>query len=56
MASSVISEHFDGYSTTVSRCMEAAGAADLLAEGRPVMLEPNLINNWTGRRAGELSR
>ena len=44
MNHSVISETFTGYSTTVQRCMAAAGAADLFATGRPVMLKPNLIN------------
>lgn len=40
----VIRTTFTSYETTVGRCMEAAGAADVLAGGRPVMLKPNLIN------------
>ena len=42
---SVISEPFVDYETTVSRCMDATGAAELLAGGRPVMLKPNLVND-----------
>lgn len=41
----VINEPFIDYDTTVSRCMDAAGAGALLADGRPVMLKPNLVND-----------
>lgn len=44
MPEMVISEIFSDYETSVTRCMAAGGAADLLAAGRPVMLKPNLIN------------
>ncbi len=40
----VIRTTFTSYETTVGRCMETAGAADLPGGGRPVMLKPNLIN------------
>lgn len=35
---------FSDYESTVCLCMTEAGAADLLNDGRPVMLKPNLIN------------
>jgi uncharacterized protein (DUF362 family) len=38
-------ELFTSYADTVDQCMAAAGAAALLAEGRPVMLKPNLVND-----------
>ena len=41
----VVAWRFDGYADTVSGCMTDAGAADLLASGRPVMLKPNLVND-----------
>ncbi len=40
----VISEKFDNYEASVNRAMTAGGAADLLGNGRPVMLKPNLVN------------
>jgi len=40
----VVQERFDGYADTVNRCMDTAGAASLLSNGRPVMLKPNLVN------------
>lgn len=40
----VVSEAFDRYAHTVDACMRAGGAAALLADGRPVMLKPNLVN------------
>ncbi len=36
---------FQSYETTVSECMAAGGAGDLLAADKPVMLKPNLIND-----------
>lgn len=45
MSQSVISEPFVDYDTTVAQCMQRAGAADLLAGDRPVMLKPNLVND-----------
>ncbi len=44
MGQSVVSEIFSNYKTSVGRCMKAGGASALLANGRPVMLKPNLIN------------
>jgi len=44
MTEMVASEIFTSYDTSVGRCMAAGGAAHLLADGRPVMLKPNLIN------------
>jgi uncharacterized protein (DUF362 family) len=41
----VVSKKFTSYAVSVGRCMAAAGAAGLLAEGRPVMLKPNLVND-----------
>ena len=43
--SSVVSEPFVDYETTVSRCMDIAGVVNLLGDGRPIMLKPNLVNN-----------
>jgi uncharacterized protein (DUF362 family) len=42
---SVVNEVFRGYPETVEKSLHAAGAAALLASGRPVMLKPNLIND-----------
>jgi hypothetical protein len=42
---SVISEPFIDYETTVTRCMDIAGALNLLGDGRPIMLKPNLVND-----------
>jgi uncharacterized protein (DUF362 family) len=44
MSQKIICELFTSYEATVARCMAAGGAADLLRDGRPVMLKPNLIN------------
>lgn len=44
MSQQVVSETFIDYEASVGRCMAAAGAAELLADGRPVMLKPNLVN------------
>lgn len=41
----VINEPFIDYDTTVSRCLDAAGARGLLEDGRPIMLKPNLVND-----------
>lgn len=35
---------FESYDQSVPRCMTEAGAAEVLKNGRPVMLKPNLIN------------
>jgi len=43
MDDTVASEVFSSYDTSVGRCMLAGGATRLLADGRPVMLKPNLI-------------
>lgn len=43
--SPVISLPFADYASTVDECMAAAGAANLLADGRPVLLKPNLVND-----------
>ena len=40
-----IDEPFIDYDITVHRCMSAAGIVDVLADGRPVMLKPNLVND-----------
>lgn len=45
MEFNVITEPFTNYRETVARCMLKAGEHDLLAEGRPVMLKPNLVND-----------
>lgn len=45
MITNVVTENFTSYGVSVGRCMAAAGAAALLAEGRPVMLKPNLVND-----------
>lgn len=44
MPADVTDALFTDYPETVDRCMSAAGAAALLADGRPVMLKPNLVN------------
>lgn len=41
----VINQPFTDYESAVSLCMESAGAAELLADGRPVMLKPNLVTD-----------
>ena len=41
---SVAIETFSDYAQSVGACMAAGGIATLLADGRPVMLKPNLIN------------
>ncbi|MFH0998025.1 MAG: DUF362 domain-containing protein [Pseudomonadota bacterium] len=43
MGGEVISMEFAGYEETVDQCLEAAGAARVIADGRPVMLKPNLV-------------
>jgi uncharacterized protein (DUF362 family) len=45
MDQNVIIEVFSSYDVSVERCMAAGGAAELLIDGRPVMLKPNLIND-----------
>lgn len=40
----VASEIFTRYDLSVGRCMAAGGAAEVLMDGRPVMLKPNLVN------------
>ena len=40
----VISKSFSSYETTVQKCLDAAGAAQLLTNRKPVMLKPNLVN------------
>jgi uncharacterized protein (DUF362 family) len=45
MNPSVVSKTYTSYAISVDPCMAAAGAAALLAEGRPVMLKPNLVND-----------
>jgi uncharacterized protein (DUF362 family) len=45
MNPSVVSKKYISYAVSVDRCMASAGAAVLLAEGRPVMLKPNLVND-----------
>lgn len=44
MAAEVIQETLSRYSQTVKCCMERAGIEKLLADKRPVMLKPNLVN------------
>ncbi len=44
MAHQVVTEKFVDYQTSVGACMAAAGAVELFADGRPVMLKPNLVN------------
>lgn len=43
MDGEVVSALFAGYEETVDQCLEAAGAARVIADGRPVMLKPNLV-------------
>jgi uncharacterized protein (DUF362 family) len=45
MNSSVVSKKYTNYAVSVDCCMTLAGAAALLAEDRPVMLKPNLVND-----------
>lgn len=45
MNNRIISLEFTAYNKTVAECMEAAGAPEILSNGRPVMLKPNLIND-----------
>jgi uncharacterized protein (DUF362 family) len=40
----IVSARFHSYGSTVGRCMVDGQAAGVLADGRPVMLKPNLIN------------
>ena len=44
MVKQTISKKFSTYEETVHQCLDAAGAARLLANGKPVMLKPNLVN------------
>jgi uncharacterized protein (DUF362 family) len=41
----VATETFTNYDMSVQRCMAAASASTLLADNRPVMLKPNLVND-----------
>lgn len=41
----VTEQIFTSYKQSVSQCMYASGAANLLVQGRPVMLKPNLVND-----------
>jgi len=43
MDGEVVSSVFISYKETVDQCLEAAGAARVIADGRPVMLKPNLV-------------
>jgi uncharacterized protein (DUF362 family) len=45
MKNQVVMEKFVSYEKTVSHCLEKAGAENILTEGRPVMLKPNLVND-----------
>jgi uncharacterized protein (DUF362 family) len=45
MKQDVINEIVSDYESTVDRCLSTAGIADLLANGRPIMLKPNLVND-----------
>ncbi len=44
MNSNVVTVNFTNYKASVTQCMEKAGAATILADNRPVMLKPNLVN------------
>ena len=45
MIQNVINEPVVDYDTTVARCLSAAGLADRLEGGRPILLKPNLVND-----------
>jgi uncharacterized protein (DUF362 family) len=45
MNRNVATEKFTSYAESVARCMARTGVATLLAENRPVMLKPNLVND-----------
>lgn len=45
MTQALINEIFVDYHTTIAKCLSAAGLTDVLAERRPIMLKPNLVND-----------
>ena len=45
MKQDVINEIVSDYESTVDRGLSTAGIGDLLNNGRPIMLKPNLVND-----------